>query len=129
MRNAVLVGLLLSSGCATNTPLGYAHTDARVGNDRPQREAEAGLTAVSDGAAPAPKSVRISYPAARRMDLVEPQFGVAVADPYRWLENDVRTDAEVKAWVEAENGITNAFLADLPVHLYHVQNHRPFRPT
>ena len=114
MRNAVLVGLLLSSGCATNTPLGYAHTDARVGNDRPQREAEAGLTAVPDGAAPAPKSVRISYPAARRMDLVEPQFGVAVADPYRWLENDVRTDAEVKAWVEAENGITNAFLADLP---------------
>ena len=48
------------------------------------------------------------------MDLVETQFGVAVADPYRWLENDVRTDPKVKAWVEAQNATTNAFLATLP---------------
>ena len=114
MRNAKLVGLLLSSGCAMNPPLGYAPTDARIVDDRPQREAEAGWTAVPETAAPAPKSVKISYPAARRMSLVEPQFGVQVADPYRWLEGDVRTDAEVKVWVEAENGVTQAFLAELP---------------
>ena len=24
------------------------------------------------------------------------QFGIPVADPYRWLENDVRTDPEVE---------------------------------
>src|SRR5688500_5331257 len=56
----------------------------------------------------------ITYPQTRRMDLVEPQFGVPVADPYRWLENDVRTDPEVRAWVEAHNAVTNAFLATLP---------------
>jgi prolyl oligopeptidase len=39
---------------------------------------------------------------------------VPVADPYRWLENDVRNDADVRAWVDDENKITNAFLATLP---------------
>jgi prolyl oligopeptidase len=54
------------------------------------------------------------YPPTRTTDLVEPQFGVAVADPYRWLENDVRTDAEVARWVAAENEVTNAYLKTLP---------------
>ena len=34
----------------------------------------------------------IVYPKTRTVDLVETQFGIPVADPYRWLENDVRTD-------------------------------------
>ncbi|MBA3510751.1 prolyl oligopeptidase family serine peptidase [Sphingomonas sp.] len=63
---------------------------------------------------PAPQAPRIAYPETRRMDLVETQFGTAVPDPYRWLENDVRTDPEVRAWVEAQNAVTNAFLATLP---------------
>jgi prolyl oligopeptidase len=54
------------------------------------------------------------YPETRRVDVVEEQFGVKVADPYRWLENDVRNDAEVAAWVEAENAVTDAYLATLP---------------
>jgi prolyl oligopeptidase len=33
---------------------------------------------------------------------------VAVADPYRWLENDVRNDNEVRGWVEQQNKVTNA---------------------
>jgi prolyl oligopeptidase len=37
-----------------------------------------------------------------------------VADPYRWLEDDVYESAEVKAWVEAENKITNAYLQAIP---------------
>ena len=37
-----------------------------------------------------------------------------VADPYRWLENDVRQDAQVRAWVDAQNAVTQAFLATLP---------------
>ncbi|HEU0283542.1 MAG TPA: hypothetical protein VFR52_00190, partial [Sphingomicrobium sp.] len=53
----------------------------------------------------------LSYPQTRRADLVETQFGAQVADPYRWLENDVRNDAEVKSWVDAQNVVTNQFLA------------------
>ena len=56
-----------------------------------------------------------SYPQARRVDLIDTQFGVAVADPYRWLENDVRNDRDVEAWVTAENKVTDAFLAKLPL--------------
>jgi prolyl oligopeptidase len=55
------------------------------------------------------------YPLTRRQELVEDQFGVAVADPYRWLENDVRNDPEVRAWVTAENKVTDQFLATLPL--------------
>jgi len=57
---------------------------------------------------------RIVYPQAHRDDLVETKFGVPVADPYRWLENDVASDPDVRAWVEAENGATQAYLHALP---------------
>lgn len=56
----------------------------------------------------------IAYPPTRRQDLVEDHFGIAVADPYRWLENDVRNDKEVADWVAAQNRVTNAYLATLP---------------
>ena len=62
-----------------------------------------------------PQEPAITYPATRRTDQVDPQFGVAVADPYRWLENDVRNDTEVRGWVEQQNQVTNAFLATLPL--------------
>ena len=45
---------------------------------------------------------------------VEDQFGEQVADPYRWLENDVRSDAEVADWVKRQNAVTDAYLAKLP---------------
>jgi prolyl oligopeptidase len=32
------------------------------------------------------------YPETRRGDTVETLFGESIADPYRWLENDVRND-------------------------------------
>src|SRR3546814_690555 len=54
------------------------------------------------------------YPPTKRMDLVEEQFGVKVADPYRWLENDVRQDNEVRAWIDAENAVTQTYLQTLP---------------
>jgi prolyl oligopeptidase len=56
----------------------------------------------------------IQYPQARREDRVETLHGTAVLDPYRWLEHDVRTTPEVKAWVEAQNKITSAYLAAIP---------------
>lgn len=54
------------------------------------------------------------YPKTRTVDQVDDYSGVKVDDPYRWLENDVRTDKEVADWVAAENKVTDAYLATLP---------------
>ena len=56
----------------------------------------------------------IAYPETKRGDVVEKPFGQTIADPYRWLENDVRSDKEVAAWVESQNKVTNAYLDRLP---------------
>nr|WP_156677930.1 prolyl oligopeptidase family serine peptidase [Sphingomonas profundi] len=60
---------------------------------------------------PSPKPV---YPATERGDVRETLFGETIADPYRWLENDVRTDPKVRAWVTAQSEAANAYLATLP---------------
>ena len=62
---------------------------------------------------PAFASGPIIYPETRRGDIVETQFGEAIADPYRWLENDVRGDPEVADWVRRENAATDAYLDTL----------------
>lgn len=54
------------------------------------------------------------YPHTARGDVVESLFGEEIADPYRWLEDDVRTSADVAAWVEAQNAVTDAYLEQLP---------------
>ena len=54
----------------------------------------------------------IAYPPTRKADVVEDFFGTKVADPYRWLEDD--NSAETKAWVEAQNKVTFAYLEQLP---------------
>jgi prolyl oligopeptidase len=56
----------------------------------------------------------VVYPESPRQDLVEEQFGEKVADPYRWLENDVRTDGKVADWVARQNMVTEGYLAGLP---------------
>lgn len=55
---------------------------------------------------------QLTYPNTRKTDVVEDYHGTKVADPYRWLEND--TSAETKAWVKAENEVTNAYLSKIP---------------
>ncbi len=59
-------------------------------------------------------TAKIAYPQTKRVDVVDDQFGIKVADPYRWLENDVRKDDAVRHWVDAENAVTNAYLDSLP---------------
>ncbi|MCZ8323195.1 MAG: prolyl oligopeptidase family serine peptidase [Novosphingobium sp.] len=59
-------------------------------------------------------TVNLTYPETRKLDLVEESFGEKVADPYRWLENDVRTDKEVADWVERQNAVTQRYLGGLP---------------
>jgi len=51
---------------------------------------------------------KLNYPETRKSDQIDDYFGVKVPDPYRWLEDE--NSAETKAWVEAENKITFAYL-------------------
>ncbi|MCA9087523.1 MAG: S9 family peptidase [Planctomycetaceae bacterium] len=53
-------------------------------------------------------------PMTKRVDQVDDFHGTSVADPYRWLEDDVRVNPEVAAWVEAQNRHTFAFLEQIP---------------
>ena len=56
----------------------------------------------------------LHYPATRRVGQIDNYFGVPVADPYRWLEADVRQSPDVAAWVAAENKLTFSYLAAIP---------------
>lgn len=56
----------------------------------------------------------MKYPVTERGAVVETAFGEKVADPYRWLEADVREDAQVAVWVEAQSRFTANYLAKLP---------------
>src|SRR6059058_6136845 len=64
------------------------------------------------GAAEAAPGQTIQYPPARHSDVVEDYHGTRVPDPYRWLEEP---DApETRAWIEAENRVTESYLAQIP---------------
>ncbi len=56
----------------------------------------------------------LQYPKTRRVDQTDEYHGTKVADPYRWLEDDVRSNEEVRAWVEAENKVTFGYLEQIP---------------
>lgn len=51
-------------------------------------------------------------PVARQEDVVDVLHGVAVADPYRWLEDG--ESEETRAWVEQQNATTRSVLESLP---------------
>ncbi|MCE9927461.1 S9 family peptidase, partial [Aeromonas media] len=55
---------------------------------------------------------RLHYPATRQSEQVDHYFGEAVADPYRWLEDD--RSPETEAWVRAQNAVTQEYLARIP---------------
>jgi prolyl oligopeptidase len=54
------------------------------------------------------------YPQTRTVDHWDEYHGTQVRDPYRWLEEDVRTSEDVANWVEAQNKVTFAFLESIP---------------
>ncbi len=59
-----------------------------------------------------PSSSRIVYPPTPVREVVETLHGVVVRDPYRWLED--AGAPETKAWTEAQNACTAAYLAGSP---------------
>ncbi|MEQ1639657.1 MAG: S9 family peptidase, partial [Novosphingobium sp.] len=66
----------------------------------------------------AAQDLRLTYPQTARGEVAELQFGEKVADPYRWLENDVRTDSAVAQWVGQQNAVTQGYLAALPQRVW-----------
>ena len=52
------------------------------------------------------------YPLARKSDVVDDYHGTKVADPYRWLEDP--DSPETRAWIDAENRLTESYLAQIP---------------
>jgi len=71
-------------------------------------------TRAPDETPTAPVSVP-EYPHTATVDAVDDYHGTEVADPYRWLEDDVRESPDVAEWVAAQNAVTNAYLEELPM--------------
>jgi prolyl oligopeptidase len=55
---------------------------------------------------------KLSYPVTAKVDHVDDYHGTQVPDPYRWLEDDY--SEQTKAWVEAQNKATFAYLEQIP---------------
>lgn len=77
------------------------------------------LTAVIAGACNENKTIDpvedisvLPYPQTQKGDVVDEFFGTAVADPYRWLEDDLSKETE--AWVTAQNKVTEHYLEQIP---------------
>jgi len=58
----------------------------------------------------ADQPVALIYPVTDKVDHVDTYHGTDVADPFRWLEDDVRESEAVASWVDAENKVTFAYL-------------------
>ncbi len=58
-------------------------------------------------------SPTIQYPDTVKIDHTDIYHGTAVADPYRWLEDDVRESEAVKQWVDKQNETTFAYLGTI----------------
>ena len=56
----------------------------------------------------------IEYPESKQVEQVDIFFGTEVADPYRWLEDDVRNSDDVEQWVIEQNKVTQDYLQTLP---------------
>jgi len=56
--------------------------------------------------------MEIKYPETRKDNTIDTYFGEKVADPYRWLEDDL--SAETEAWVKSQNKVTFDYLSQIP---------------
>lgn len=57
---------------------------------------------------------QVKYPNTATVEVVDDYFGQRVADPYRWLEGDIRRHAATAEWVATQNGLSAPYLAGLP---------------
>src|SRR5690606_26231844 len=61
---------------------------------------------------PAETTTLLPYPATAKGEVIDDYFGTPIEDPYRWLGDDL--SAETKAWVDAQNEVTEHYLAQIP---------------
>ncbi|MBL0925165.1 MAG: S9 family peptidase [Sphingomonadaceae bacterium] len=69
---------------------------------------------VAKDATTAEVGTMLVYPKTETVSVVDEQFGVKVADPYRWLEDDVRNSKKVADWVAAQKAVADPYLDSLP---------------
>jgi prolyl oligopeptidase len=96
MQRHLSIFVAVLAGCATTTPSSeQAH---------PSR---------SEGAQAVPAAqAQLAYPATRKVDAKDVLHGVAVADPYRWLEDG--KSPEVQTWITAQDRVARAQLQTMP---------------
>ena len=78
------------------------------------------ILAAAVAAVPGCGSTRLDYPVAEEGDTVDVYHGVSVPDPYRWLEDP--ESAETRTWIEAQQALTESYLAKIPRYAKHVAN-------
>jgi prolyl oligopeptidase len=97
LRFAVLVSPFLSTvaaACAASPP--------------PTRAAAPVASASPAASASSPRDPALTPPTTRRDDFHEILHGVALTDPYRWLEDDA--SPETRAWIDAQNTYSHALI-------------------
>ncbi len=58
------------------------------------------------------RNAHLAYPEAFKVEQTDDYFGMQVADPYRWMEDD--NAPEVAEWVKAQNKVTEEYLSRIP---------------
>ena len=56
--------------------------------------------------------IQVEYPETKKVDSVDTYFGENIADPYRWLEDDM--SEETADWVKTQNETTFGYLDNIP---------------
>jgi len=72
-----------------------------------------GLALSACGPADVSTEKSFEYPETRTVDHIDTYHGADVADPYRWLEDDVRESEAVRNWVGTQNEVTFAYLDNI----------------
>lgn len=70
------------------------------------------MMTLTAGTLAAQQNAPLAYPVTKKVDTVDDYHGKKIADPYRWLEDD--HSAETKEWVDAQNKVTQDYLAAIP---------------
>lgn len=94
IKNILACGVLLAlTGCSESPSSSIAVTKERVSTTSIEK-------------------VNLSYPKTSEGQVVDSYFGEEVADPYRWLEDDMSD--ETANWVKTQNQTTFAYLDQIP---------------